>query len=139
MTATRPARSAPKPVAGRRVSRPKRRTAKPLKLSVGKSLTTRKTRPSKKTQSKSPKPKNTAATSPAPDIAAAQPAAKAPRPVRTRSAKLHAAVAARQATMATTTRHVGDDAPVAVDDHDEAAKAGVKRQRARKASARRKD
>jgi CRP-like cAMP-binding protein len=41
--------------------------------------------------------------------------------------------------MATTTRHVGDDAPVAVDDHDEAAKAGVKRQRARKASARRKD
>lgn len=49
-----------------------------------------------------------------------------------------AAAAARKATMAATTRFV-DDKPIAVDERDEAAKAGVSRQRARRTAVRRKD
>ena len=46
--------------------------------------------------------------------------------------------AARKATMAATTRFV-DDEVVPVDEHDEAAKAGLSRQRARRTAVRRKD
>jgi hypothetical protein len=48
------------------------------------------------------------------------------------------AAAARKATMAATTHYV-DDEPVPVDEHDEAAKAGLSRQRARRRAVRRKD
>jgi hypothetical protein len=56
----------------------------------------------------------------------------------TKSGKI-AAAAARKATMAATTRFIDDKTPIAVDERDEAAKAGVSRQRARRAAARRKD
>jgi hypothetical protein len=48
------------------------------------------------------------------------------------------AAAARKATMAATTRYV-DDESIVVDERDDAAKAGLSRQRARRAAVRRKD
>ncbi|EAQ34512.1 hypothetical protein NB311A_12242 [Nitrobacter sp. Nb-311A] len=52
--------------------------------------------------------------------------------------KTRAAVAARKATIAATTRYV-DDAPIIVDDDDSAAKAGLSRQRTRRTTVRRQD
>ncbi len=54
------------------------------------------------------------------------------------SGKTRAAVAARKATVAATTRYV-DDVPIMVDEDDGAAKAGLNRQRARRTAVRRKD
>jgi hypothetical protein len=48
------------------------------------------------------------------------------------------AAAARKATMAATTHDV-DDEPIVIDEHDDTAKAGLSRQRARRTSARRKN
>lgn len=52
--------------------------------------------------------------------------------------KTRAAVAARKATIAATTRYV-DDAPIILEEHDDAAKAGLSRQRTRGTTVRRKD
>jgi hypothetical protein len=58
--------------------------------------------------------------------------------VRTSSSGKTRAVLARKATIAATTRYV-DDVPVIVDEGDDAAKVGLKRQRTRRITARRKD
>jgi hypothetical protein len=63
---------------------------------------------------------------------------KTTSPGGTPSKKTQDAVVARKATMATTLRRA-DETPVVVDEHDDAAKAGLSRQRAGRTSARRKD
>ncbi|MBS0530127.1 MAG: hypothetical protein JSS22_12150 [Proteobacteria bacterium] len=144
MAAMRLAKPARKPAKAKGVSRAKRKTAVPSKPATGSSRVKKKplslaepdlaAKPvgrALKTKSR-PKAQNAEAT---PCTAAATPSlAGMPQ-----SGKAAAAVAARKATMAASLLRVGKDDPVIADDNDEAAKAGLAKQRARRTSARRKD
>jgi len=126
MVATRLAKPARKPVAGRRVSRAKPGTIKSAKPSKPKPSSAK---PSKAEPSKT-KPSKVRRS------IAKRASAKLPEPEQTE--KTRASVAARKATMGRTLRRV-DDTPVATDGCDDAANAGVDKQRARQTSARGED
>lgn len=129
MCATRTGKSARKPAAGRVASRSKLTPSRTGTSSASKKkalpLSAGSKRLAPASRSKAQKAKAEAATNQS--------------AVRTSSSdKTRAAVLARKATIAATTRYV-DDVPIIVDEGDDAAKAGLKRQRTRRITARRKD
>lgn len=128
MCATRTGKPARKPAAGRAASRAKLMPSR-TKASVASTKAAALSAPDKPletvSQSRAKKTKAEAATKRS--AAGTSPAGKT-----------RAAVAARKATIAATTRYV-DDAPVILDENDDAAKAGLSRQRTRRTTVRRKD
>jgi hypothetical protein len=141
MATTRSAKPARQPAAARRVPRAKPSTAKRLKpVSSTKSRTAKSGVKSDKIKPKSTRTRSTTAAAATREREAAvkRPSATR-RPVKAQSEKTRAAVAARKTTIGTTTWRVDDKTPIAVDEHDDAAKAALNAQRARATSARRKD
>jgi hypothetical protein len=128
MCATRTGKPARKPAAGRVASR-----AKLTSFKTGIPSVSKKTLPS----SAGNKPLAPASKSKA-QKAKAEAATKRNSVRTSPSGKTRAAVAARKATIAATTRYV-DDVSIIVDEDDGAAKAGLNRQRARRTAVRRKD